>query len=491
MSDDSGHLEAEAFREQGHRIIDWVADYLDGGCRRHPVLSQVSPGAVAELLPDSMPEQGEDLDVLWKDFQDVVLPGITHWNHPGFMAYFGITGSGPGILGELVSAALNVNGMLWRTSPSATELELVTLQWLRRGLDLPDDFFGFLTDTASISSLLALAAARDAAGLDIRQQGMAGRDDLPPLRVYTSDQSHSSIAKACLALGFGLDGLRTIPHDSEYRLDVAALREAVQDDLSRSVRPLAVVATVGTTSTTSVDPVGAVAELCEEYGLWLHVDAAYAGSAALCPEYQWCIDGCSKADSFVFNPHKWLFVPIDCSALYTRHPDTFRRTFSLIPEYLTTPASESVVDLMDYGVQLGRRFRALKLWWVLRAFGLEGIQKRIRHHIELAHEFANWIDGEPDFERMAPVLFSVVCFRARPESLGGDELDAFNLKLLDSVNASGEVFLSHTRLDDGIALRVAIGNLGTTSVDLRRCRELLAESLEALTKELTSSARPV
>ena len=486
MTDTNGHLEAEDFRQQGHRIIDWVADYLAGDSRRYPVLSQVAPGDVADRLPDDMPVRGEDLDLMWRDFQDVVLPGITHWNHPGFMAYFGITGSGPGILGELVSAALNVNGMLWRTSPSATELELTTLQWLRRGLELPEDFFGFLTDTASISSLLALAAARDAAGLDIRRRGMAGRDDLPRLRVYTSDQSHSSIAKACLTLGFGLEGCRTIPHDSEYRMDVDALRRAIEDDRSQGIRPLAVVATVGTTSTTSVDPVGVIADVCQHNDLWLHVDAAYAGSAALCPEYRWCLDGCSEADSFVFNPHKWLFVPIDCSALYTRHPEIFRRAFSLVPEYLTTPESGSVVDLMDYGVQLGRRFRALKLWWVMRAFGLNGIQERIHHHIELAQEFARWIDDQPGFERMAPVPFSVVCFRARREGLDAEELDTFNLRLLEQVNASGEVYLSHTRLDDGIALRVAIGNLATTSADILRCRELLTDAVD----DLSGKPRP-
>jgi len=480
MTDDRGHLEADEFRRQGHRMVDWVADYLDGQSRSYPVLSQVSPGDVLARLPATMPNHGEDLDQVWQDFLDVILPGVTHWNHPGFMAYFGITGSGPGILGELLSAALNVNGMLWRTSPSATELELRTLDWLRDGIGLPDEFFGFLTDTASISSMLALAAAREAADLDIRERGMAGRKDLPQLRVYGSDQTHMSIAKACLAMGLGLEGFRAIPHDDAYRMDVGALRQAIEEDLTQGVRPLAVVATVGTTSTTSVDPVGVIAELCKEHGLWLHVDAAYAGSAALCPEHRWCVDGCHQADSFVFNPHKWLFVPIDCSALYTRHPETFRRTFSLIPEYLETPESGSVVDLMDYGVQLGRRFRALKLWWVLRAFGLEGIQQRIRHHVELARDLADWIDEQPGFERMAPVPFSVVCFRVRPEGLEGEELDAFNLRLLERINASGDVFLSHTRLDNGIALRVAIGNLGTTAGDVERCRELLVESLDAL-----------
>jgi aromatic-L-amino-acid decarboxylase len=464
-------------------MVDWVADYLDGGARSFPVLSQITPGEVSRRLPQTMPERGEDLDQVWQDFLDIVLPGVTHWNHPGFMAYFGITASGPGILGELLSAALNVNGMLWRTSPSATELELQVLQWLRRALDLPDGLFGFLTDTASISSLLGLAAAREAADPDIRRGGMVGRPGLPPLRVYASDQAHSSIAKACITLGLGLEGFRAVPHDGEYRMDSRALRAAIAEDRAAGARPIAVVATVGTTSTTSVDPVREIAEICSSEGLWLHVDAAYAGSAALCPEHRWILDGCERADSFVFNPHKWLFTPIDCSALYTRHPELFRRTFSLAAEYLTNPPElrDQVVDLMDYGVQLGRRFRALKLWWVLRAFGLEGIRERIRHHVRLAGELADWIDAQAEFERMAPTPLSVVCFRARPEGLDGADLDSLNLRLLERVNASGEVFLSHTRLDDGIALRVAIGNLGTTSGDVERCRELLRSGLREQT----------
>jgi aromatic-L-amino-acid decarboxylase len=477
MTDTHGHLDSEEFRRQGHRMVDWIADYLDGGARSHPVLSRVAPGDVADRLPPEMPVRGEDPEQIWQDFLEIVLPGVTHWNHPGFMAYFGITGSGPGILAELLSAALNVNGMLWRTSPAATELELRTLDWLRAGLGLPEDFFGFITDTASISSMLALAAAREASGLDVRTRGTAGRDDLPKLRVYASDQAHSSIAKACLALGLGLDGFRSIPHDDAYRMDVTELRRAIEGDAAAGVRPLAVVATVGTTSTTSVDPVAVIAELCREHGIWLHVDAAYAGSAALCPEHRWCVDGCHAADSFVFNPHKWLFVPIDCSALYTRHPEVFRRTFSLVPEYLETPESGTVVDLMDYGVQLGRRFRALKLWWVLRSFGLDGIRERIRHHIGLARDFADWVDGQPGFERMAPAPFSVVCFRARPPGLEGEALDHLNMELLDRINGSGEIYLSHTRLDDGIALRVAIGNLGTTAEDVARCRDLLVAAL--------------
>jgi aromatic-L-amino-acid decarboxylase len=480
MADEPGHWDATLFRREGHRMVEWIADYLDGGNREYPVLSKVEPGGVSARLPAEMPVTAEDPEAVWQDFLSVILPGVTHWNHPGFMAYFGITGSGPGVLGEMLSAALDVNGMLWRTCPSATELELTVLDWLRRGLELPDEFFGFFTDTASISSLLALAAARENADPEIRYRGMAGRDDLAPFRVYASDQAHSSIAKGCLTLGFGLDGFRAVPHDAEYRMDPEALAHMVAADRAAGLRPLAVVATVGTTSTTSVDPVATIAELCATEGLWLHVDAAYAGSAALCPENRWCLDGCERADSFVFNPHKWLFTPIDASALYTRHPEIFKRAFSLVPEYLTTPVSGRVVDLMDYGVQLGRRFRALKLWWILRCFGLEGVQERIRRHMHMARSFAGWVEDHPQFERLAPTPFSVVCFRARPQGLEGEALDSFNMELMEHVNASGEIFLSHTKLDDGISLRVAIGNLATVDSDVNRCRELLSEGLSCL-----------
>ena len=479
MADESGHWDAELFRREGHRMVDWIAEYLDGANREYPVLSRVEPGEISAKLPRRMPDTAEDPAAVWQDFLDIILPGVTHWNHPGFMAYFGITGSGPGVLGEMLSAALDVNGMLWRTCPSATELELTVLDWMRRGLELPEDFFGFLTDTASISSLLALAAAREKADPEIRHRGMTGQN-LAPFRIYASDQAHSSIAKACLTLGFGLESFRAVPHDTEYRMDPEALAHMVAEDRVAGFRPLAVVATVGTTSTTSVDPVATIAELCAAEDLWLHVDAAYAGSAAFCPENRWCLDGCERADSFIFNPHKWLFTPIDASALYTRHPEIFKRAFSLVPEYLTTPVRGQVVDLMDYGVQLGRRFRALKLWWVLRCFGLEGVQERIRCHIEMADSLATWVENHPNFERLAPTPFSVVCFRARPEGLEGEELDRFNMELMEHVNASGEIFLSHTKLDDGISLRVAIGNLATVESDVERCRELLEEGLSCL-----------
>jgi aromatic-L-amino-acid decarboxylase len=474
---DNGQWDADLFRREGHRMVEWIADYLDGGARELPVLAQVEPGDIAKRLPDAMPEQAEDPEAVWQDFIDIILPGVTHWNHPGFMAYFSITGSGPGILGDLMSSALNVNGMLWRTCPSATELELEVLGWLRDGLGLPKDLFGFFCDTASISSMLSLAAAREKADPEIRHRGMSGA----PFRVYASDQAHSSIAKACLTLGIGLDGARSIPHDAEYRMDVTALEAAIAEDRAAGLRPLSVVATVGTTSTTSVDSVAEIGAVCRREGLWFHVDAAYAGSAALCPEHQWIFAGAEAADSLVFNPHKWLFTPFDASALYTRHPEIFRRAFSIVPEYLKTPVTGQVVDLMDYGVQLGRRFRALKLWWVVRCFGAEGIRQRLRFHMSMAKEFATWVDGHPHLERVAPTPFSVICFRAkRPGDDDPQSIDTLNMELMERVNASGDIYLSHTRLDPGIALRVAIGNLGTTEADIQRCRDLLDEELACL-----------
>jgi aromatic-L-amino-acid decarboxylase len=389
------------------------------------------------------------------------------------------------VLAELLAAALNVNAMLWRTSPSATELEDVVLGWLRTLIGLPDTFDGTITDTGSSSTLYALAAARElAADLKIRELGLAGRPDLPALAVYCSEEAHSSIDKAAIALGLGLAGVRRVATDAEFRMDPSALERAIARDRARGARPLAVVATVGTTGVTAIDPVPAIADVCEREGLWLHVDAAYGGSAAVIPEMRHVLDGCDRAHSLVVNPHKWLFTPIDCSALFTRRPDLLRRAFSLVPEYLTTPDPGDVKNLMDYGISLGRRFRALKLWFVLRSFGAEGLADRLRAHLRLAREFASWVDAAPDFERLAPVPLSVVAFRHRPRGLGDDAaaLDAHNARILDRLNATGEVYLSHTRVRGRYAIRLAVGNLHTERRHVERAWELIrdvAAELEA------------
>ena len=477
----TGDMETEVFRREGHRLVDWIAGYFEHA-ERYPVLSRVKPGDVRSALPAQAPEQGESFEAIFRDFERVILPGITHWNHPGFFAYFAITGSAPGVLGEFLSAALNAQGMLWRTSPSVTELEEVVLGWLRQLLGLPAAFEGVIYDTASVSSLHALAAAREAAVPGVRAQGMPGRSELSRYRVYCSVQAHSSIDKAVILLGFGHDSLRKIPSDGEFRMRVDALRETIAEDRRAGFVPLAVVATVGTTSTTSVDPVPALAALCEREGLWLHVDCAYAGVAAIIPEYRHVLDGVDRADSVVVNPHKWLFTPFDLSAFYCRRMDVLRQAFSLTPEYLETTEAGAVKNLMDTGVQLGRRFRALKLWMILRFFGASGIRARLLEHIRLAHLFAGWVDENPDFERLAPVPFSVVCFRARPRGRDWteDELERLNSHLLDAINATGEVFLSHTKLDGRYVLRLAVGNLRTEERHVLRAWEIAKAQAQSL-----------
>jgi aromatic-L-amino-acid decarboxylase len=469
---ETGDWSPEEFRRAGHAAIDWVADYL-ARIEELPVLAQVQPGAIRGRIPSGPPEEGEPFDRLLADLDRIVLPGVTHWNHPCFFAYFGITGSGPGILGELVASALNTNGMLWRTSPSTTEIEQTALDWLRQMLGLPSGFFGMITDTASTSTLVALAAAREAVTeIPVREQGLAA-PGAPRLRMYTSPEAHSSVEKAAITLGLGRAGVRKIPVDAQFRMIPAELERAVMEDRAAGWRPFAVSATVGTTSTTSVDPIAELASICRHQQLWLHVDAAYAGAAAILPEHRWCFEGCASADSLVVNPHKWIFTPIDTSVLYTGRPEIFRRAFQLVADYLQT--AESAVNLMDYSFQLGRRFRALKLWWVLRSFGVRGIRRRIAEHIRLAGLFASWVEGDPDFEILAPRPFSVVCFRARWSGLSEQDLDAANQRLLDQVNATGKVFLSHTRLQGRYALRLAIGNLRTRERHVRLAWDLLRE----------------
>jgi aromatic-L-amino-acid decarboxylase len=451
------------FREALALMGEWAAEYRRK-VTQYPVLSRVKPGAIRKALPELPPAEQEPVEAWLRDLDEIILPGITHWNHPGFMAYFSLTGSGPGVLGELVSAVLNVNGMLWKTSPACTELEEVVLRWYAVSMGLPADWSGMICDTASTSTLVALAAAREAAGLNVREEGLSGK---PPLVLYCSEEAHSSVDKAGLVLGIGTRGIRRIPSDESYRMRVDLLEDAIRRDRENQMHPFAVVATVGTTSATAVDPVPQIAEVCRRLRLWLHVDAAYAGTAAISPRFRWALEGCDQADSLVTNPHKWLFTPIDCSALYTRHPAVFRSAFSLIPEYLRSQV-EDTVDLMDYSFQLGRRFRALKLWFVFRYFGTRGIADRISRAIALAQEFAARVDAHPEMERLAPALFSVVCFRVHPKGVDGEKaLERLNTRVLEEVNAGGKVFLSHTKLKGRYCLRLAVGNLGTTDFHLR------------------------
>ncbi len=445
------------FREAGHRIVDWIADYLDNA-DRYDVLSRVQPGDIERRFAAAPGERGKPYDELFEEFKSKILPGITHWNHPAFFAYFSITGSQAGILAELLTAALNANGMLWKTSPSLTELETVTLRWLRNALGLPQGLFGIINDTASINSFLALAAAREATGLNVRGEGLTGRN-LPPLRVYCSDQAHSSIEKGALALGIGASGVVKIPSDDAFRMRVDALEEAIARDRAAGAIPVAISATVGTTSTASVDPVRRIGEIAAREKIWLHVDGAYGGSATIAPELRWLWDGIEYADSIVVNPHKWLFTPIDCSVLYTRRPDVLRETFSLVPEYLkTTDTAE--INYMDYGLQLGRRFRSLKLWMIMEHYGLERMREVIREHVRYAQRLAAELQKRGDIELVAPQSLSVVVFRKVVP--GGEEAcERENAALIERMNATGKLFVSHTKLRGKYAIRVAIGNGAT------------------------------
>jgi len=466
---------SDDFRAAGHRLIDWIADYLDG-VDRHDVLSRVQPGQIAAQFAAAPSESPRPYDALLADFERAIVPGITHWNHPAFFAYFSITGSQAGILAELLTAALNCNGMLWRTSPSLTELETVTLGWLRDSLGLPSNLFGIINDTASINSFLALAAAREALGVDVRGSGLAGRGDLPRLRVYCSEHAHSSIEKGAIALGFGASNVVQIPGDDAFRMRVDALEEAIARDRAAGYRVCAISSTLGTTSTASVDPLPAIARIAQREKAWLHVDAAYAGSAMLVPEYRWMWDGIEAADSIVVNPHKWMFTPIDCSVLFTRHPDVLRQTFSLIPEYLkTTDTAE--VNYMDYGLQLGRRFRALKLWMVMEHYGLDHLRDVIRGHVDLAQRLAAELQQRKDVELLAPQSFSVVVFRKVVRDAAGNVDEAASerasIEALERMNASGRLFVSHTKLKGRYGIRVAIGNGATEWEHVARVLEYL------------------
>jgi len=449
---------SDEFRAAGHRLIDWAADYLDG-IEGYDVLSRVQPGDIEKQFAATAPDAGRPYDELLTDFAQKIVPGITHWNHPAFFAYFSITGSQAGILAELLTAVINANGMVWRTSPSLTELETVTLRWLRDALGLPSNLFGIINDTASINSFLGLAAAREALGLNIRMEGMAGRD-LPALRVYCSEHAHSSIEKGALALGFGVKGVVKVASDEHYRMLPEALEAAIARDRAAGALPCAVVATLGTTSTASVDPLPRIGEIAEREKLWLHVDAAYAGSAMIVPELRAMWDGIERADSIVVNPHKWMFTPIDCSVLFTKHPEILRTAFAVaeVPAYLTlTDTAE--VNYMDYGLQLGRRFRALKLWMIFEHYGVERLRNVIRDQIGFASRLAEELQKREGIELLAQASFSVVVFRVRREDEASSE--RATAELIERMNASGQLFVSHTRLRGHYGIRVAIGNGAT------------------------------
>ena len=469
-----GDMPADDFRRYGYQVVDWIADYFEH-IGEYPVLSQAEPNWLKENLPSSAPDQGEDFADVLKDVDQLILPNVTHWNHPNFHGLFSTSTSSVGVFGEMLTAAFDMKAMLWRTSPASTELEDVVLDWLRQMMNLPDDFEGIIYDTASVSTMHAIAAARERVGLDIREAGMSGRGDLPLLRVYCSEHVHSSIDKSCITLGLGTRSLRKIAVNERFEMRADALADAIDEDIDAGYVPICVIPTIGTTSSSSVDPVDAIADICEKHGIWLHVDAAYAGSAAIVPEMQALFAGWERADSIVTNPHKWLFTPFDLSVLYCRNLGDLKQAFSLVPEYLKTSDADAVKNGMDYGIQLGRRFRALKLWFVMRYFGREGLIARIREHCRLARLFASWVEDSENFEMLAPVPFALVCFRACPP--GFDDLDSLNEKIMNEINASGEAYLSHTKLDGKFTLRLSVGSIRVEEKHLAKVWELLCSAV--------------
>jgi aromatic-L-amino-acid decarboxylase len=474
------HAYVSDFRSAGHAAVDWIAEYLEH-TRDYAITPKVAPGALFDSQPRSAPDAGESFASLMQEFDRTIMPAVVHWNHPAFFGYFACTGSTPAILGEMLAAALNTNGLHWKTSPAVAELEQVTLAWLAEwmGLD-PKQWFGIVYDTASTSSMHAIACAREAAMPEARVNGAT-----PGLVLYCSDQAHSSIEKGAIALGIGQKYVRKVPSDTAFRMDAAALEKMIAADLAAGLRPFCVVATVGTTSTASLDPVPAIASLAARHKLWLHVDAAYAGPAAMVPELRHIFDGVERADSLVVNTHKWMLTPIDLSAFYTRRPEILRRAFSLVPEYLRPQDDPRAHNLMDYGVPLGHRFRALKLWFVMRYFGRERIVEMLRNHVAWAQRFAKLVAQSNDFELAAPPSLSVVCFRyvgpavsAGQSARSAEEFDVMNRAILEAVNATGETFLSSTVLNGKFALHLAIGNLGTTWDDVERAWSLLQRAAD-------------
>jgi aromatic-L-amino-acid decarboxylase len=475
-----GDTPPKEFRKQLYQLADWIADYREKIAER-PIAPNVQPGEILSQLDHDPPEIGTPFDKIFTDIDRVIVPGIAHWAHPQFMSYFGCTTTNPGILAEMITGALNVNAMTWRNGPAATELETLVLDWLRQWLGLPNEFAGVVYDTASISTMHALATAREQVAPNTRKLGLGGRD-LPTFRIYASDQAHSSVEKGAIAIGVGEENVQRVPSDAEFRMNVAALRKMIAQDRQESFRPMAVVGTVGTTSTASVDPVPEIAQVCREEKMWLHIDGAYGAGLALLPECKWITAGWSEADSIVINPHKMLFVPLDFSALYVRDIGRLRRLFTLNPEHLhlRDPVGAEI-NYMDYGVQLGRRFRALKAWVVWRAFGREGIAERIREHLRLAHLLVDWIKSDERFELSAPVVMPVVCFRfVADNETNNDKIDILNSKIVARINASGRVYLTQTKLRGRTVMRIGLGNVLTTEQHLRNVWQLIQQTVEEL-----------
>jgi aromatic-L-amino-acid/L-tryptophan decarboxylase len=450
------------FRNYGHLFVDWIADYLEN-IEDHKVLPGIKPGDIKSSLPASAPSAGESMENIMADFEKIIMPGITHWNHPDFMGYFNSTSSGPGILAEFLTAALNQNGMIWKTSPASAELEEIVLNWFREMAGLPNEFWGIIYDTASTSSLHAFTAAREQIYLRMfAEKKFFSRKEILPLMFYTSEHANISIEKAALTIGIKPAGVKKIKADSKFRMDSGELKKAILEDKKQGCIPFCVSATIGTTSTISIDPIEDISEICSENDLWLHVDAAYAGNAAILPEKRELFKGWEKADSIVINPHKWMFTPMDLSAFYTRKPDVLKKAFTYIPEYLKTSFSD-INNYMDYGFQLGRRFRSLKFWFIIKYFGVEGLKDRIREHIRIAKLLEEKLKSEKDIEIIAPVDFAAVCFRIIPGKNADEEtINLFNEKFLNEMNSRRDFLISHSKINNMFFLRVVCSGLRTT-----------------------------
>jgi len=486
-----GDTSPEEFRRQLHELADWIADFRQhiGSLRVAP---NDKPGAILAALPAEPPEEGEPFEEILGDVDRVIVPGMVHWSHPMFLGYFGWTTTAPAILGEIITAPLNVNAMTWRTCPAATELETVVVDWIRQWVHLPQEFGGVVYDTASVGVMHALAVAREEAAPSTRKRGLVGAG-APVFRIYVSEQAHSSAEKAAIALGLGEENVQRVPTDAQFRMDPSVLREMITRDVRDNFRPLAVIATVGTTSTASVDPVPEISKICRENKMWLHIDGAYGAGFSILPENKSLTVGWSEADSIVVNPHKSLFVPLDFSVLYVRDLDRLRRVFTLVPEYLRGDTVEAQKNYMDYGIQLGRRFRALKAWVIFRSFGREGMAARLREHVRLANLFANWIKDDARFKLAASVSLGVVCFRFVGSVTGGgdagprsapsateDKLDQLNSEIVEKINASGRAYLTQTKLRARTVMRIGLGNVLTTEDHLRKAWEMIRETAEAL-----------
>jgi aromatic-L-amino-acid/L-tryptophan decarboxylase len=482
-----GDTPREEFRKQLHELADWIADFREN-IESLRVAPNDKPGAIRAQLPKQPPEEGESFEKILGDVDRLIVPGMVHWSHPMFLGYFGWTTTAPGILGEIISAPLNVNAMTWRTCPAATELETVVIDWLQQWVGLPAEFGGVVYDTASVGIMHALAAAREEAAPSTRKVGLINRD-LPRLRIYTSDEAHSAAEKAAITLGIGEENVQRVATDADFRMDMNALRETIARDVRDNFKPLAVIATVGTTSSASVDPVPEVAKICREQKMWLHIDGAYGGGFAMLPEYKWVSKGWEMADSIVINPHKTLFVPLDFSVLYVRDVERLRRVFTLVPEVLRGDTIEGEKNYMDYGIQLGRRFRALKAWVIWRSLGREGIVARLREQIRLTNLLADWIKSDDRFELAAPVSMGVVCFRfvgpvpgigdAGPGSptpaTTEESIDKLNSDIVERINASGRAYLTQTKLRGRTVMRIGLGNVLTTEEHLRKAWGLIQE----------------